>query len=181
MFSFALTTNQAQESIEDTIDSDELQEEDSNENLIEFSHTSQGNATRAALWNNPKTGVVYGNSNVKLILESEDDLSQVSHIEYRINEQKFARYTTPISILEEGNHNIVYRAMDLAGNSEALKSYSISIDNSPPQISVHPAKIFISVNDRLYTSSGNSFAIKALDEFSGVATVSYGINQEPDN
>ena len=175
----AVPYGQAQENIEDAIDSEELTKEDENENLVSFSHQSQVQKNTAALWSNPRTGVVYGNSNIKLILESEDDLSQVSHIEYRINNKLFARYTTPISILEEGAHNIVYRAIDLAGNKEALKSYSITIDNTPPQVSIHPAQIFISVNERLYTSSQNSFSIKALDELSGVARISYGINAAP--
>ena len=175
ILSFALTTGQAQESIEDNVGENLNDETESLTNGVD----NQSRNAVASVWTNPVTGVVYANSNVKLILESQDDLSQVSHIEYRIDGGKFNRYTAPISILEEGSRNIIYRAIDLAGNSESLRSYSITIDNTPPQISVHPAKVFASVNDRFYSGNGNSFAIKALDELSGVSSIQYGINEAP--
>ena len=128
------------------------------------------------LWKNDNSGQLYANSAVKFILDSKDNLSQTDYVEYKINDSKFVRYIGPIVINEEGPHSITYRAIDRAGNREFNRNFNVVIDNTPPQVELTPAKAFVARGNQLYTSLGNTFTIRAVDQFSGIKSVKYGIN-----
>ena len=135
---------------------------------------------KPVLWKNDQSGQLYANSSVKFILDSRDNLSQTDYVEYKINDNKFVRYIEPITITEEGPHSITYRAIDRAGNREFNRNFNVVIDNSAPQVAFTPAKAFVERDGRLFTSLGNTFTIRAVDQYSGIKDIKYGINSPPE-
>ena len=139
--------------------------------------TSAGEGdTGGVLWTDPN-GNIYANSKVKFILEARDDLSDIEYIAYRMNDAKeFIKYIGPFTISQEGPHVIVYRSVDRAGNYEVDQVYNVTIDNTGPAVNILPAKPFVNLNGRLYTSPGNTFTIRTIDALSGIKSVDYGVN-----
>ena len=133
-------------------------------------------AVQPALWKDKDSGQLYANSGVKFFLDSKDNLSKTDYIEYKINDGQFVRYSSPIVLSKEGPHSITYHAVDKAGNREFDQSFNVIIDNNPPEVELAPSRAFVEKDGRLYTAAGNTFTIRAVDQHSGVKSVSYGIN-----
>ncbi len=131
---------------------------------------------KPSLWKNTASGQLYANSGVKFFLEASDNLSKTDYVEYKIDEGDFIRYNSAISLSKDGPHTISYRAIDRAGNREFDQSFSVIIDNLPPEVKLVPSRAFVDKSGRLYTSAGNTFTIRAVDQHSGVKNVAYGIN-----
>ncbi|MCX8174140.1 MAG: DNRLRE domain-containing protein [Thermoplasmata archaeon] len=72
-------------------------------------------------------------SNVVVNLTAEDDISGISEIAYRFGEGfEWQVYTNEIYLTTEGTTVIDYRAVDVAGNMETVRTISIKIDSTPP-------------------------------------------------
>ena len=128
------------------------------------------------LWTDAN-GNIYANSKVKFILEASDDLSDIEYIEYRMDDAKsFIKYKGPFTIAQEGPHVIVYRSVDRAGNHEVDHVYNVTIDNKGPDVNILPAKPFVNLSGKLYTSPGNTFTIRTIDALAGIKSVEYGVN-----
>ena len=140
--------------------------------------SSEGSSTLARLWVDPETGTIYANSAQKFELKPKSNPENVAYTEYKIDGNNFQKYTGPFNISEEGAHTIVYRSVDKAGNVEVDRVYNVVIDNTPPSVQIIPAKPFITKNGRTYTSPGNTFTIRASDNYSGVKKdgVQYNVN-----
>jgi hypothetical protein len=144
-------------------------------------NTTTGDASSASdvggvLWTDPN-GNIYANSKVKFILEARDDLSDIEYIEYRMDDAKdFIKYKGPFTISQEGPHVIVYRSVDRAGNHEVDHVYNVTIDNTGPAVNILPAKPFVNLNGKLYTSPGNTFTVRTIDALAGIKSVQYGVN-----
>lgn len=122
-------------------------------------------------------GMVYANSAQKFSLSAKDDQSNIDFTEYRIDNGNFQKYHGPITIQAEGPHTLVYRSVDKAGNVEVDRVYNVVIDNSKPEVQIIPAKPFVKVEGRVFTSPGNAFTIRATDTHSGVKEVKYSVNE----
>jgi hypothetical protein len=132
-------------------------------------------------------------SKASIALSSKDSLSGVSKILYSINDGPEKIYTQPIplNVLKDGKSKITYYAVDNVGNKEESKvisastetiedntdmsAYSFYIDKEAPVISAeivgpqHKGKY-------LYMAANSHIQINASDEKSGVAKVSYSID-----
>ena len=110
------------------------------------------------------------------VLSSTDNLSKTDYVEYKLDDSGYIRYSAPISISKEGPHSIRYRAVDRAGNREFEQSFNVIIDNTPPEVELTPARAFVERDGRLFTSPGNTFTIRAVDQHSGIKEIKYGVN-----
>jgi hypothetical protein len=73
-------------------------------------------------------------TDVQVTLTSTDDGSGVENITYRVDGGNWAIYSGGITLSDDGVHTIEYQATDVAGNTEPVKSATISIDKTPPDI-----------------------------------------------
>ena len=142
------------------------------ENAIEGTETTAS----GVLWRNKESSQLYANSHVRFTLTAVDNVSRTDYIEYKDNDGDIIRYASPFTLAKEGPHNIVYHAVDRAGNREFDHTFNVIIDDSAPEVDLIPARAFVDRNGRHYTSLGNTFTIRAFDRYSGIKSVSYSVN-----
>ncbi|MFL5758008.1 MAG: OmpL47-type beta-barrel domain-containing protein [Chloroflexota bacterium] len=70
---------------------------------------------------------------------SVDADSGVARLEAAVDGAAFAPVTGPILVKTDGRHTVTFRAKDRAGNVEATKSSSFTIDRTPPSLGPSPA------------------------------------------
>lgn len=120
----------------------------------------------------------YATSATKFLLTGQDDLSQIDYLEYRIDDGSYQKYDdqTPITLGQEGNQRILYRGVDRVGNIEPENQYSVIIDNNAPDVN-HTIKgtIYDRQGNR-YVSGNSTVLLKASDQYSGVKSIEYSIN-----
>ncbi|ERI94565.1 glycosyl hydrolase, family 31 [Clostridiales bacterium oral taxon 876 str. F0540] len=116
-------------------------------------------------------------SDISILLNAEDNISGVASTEYKLGgSEDWIDYTKPISITEEGAHQIQYRSIDKAGNIEETKTETIRLDKSKPT--------FMLLADGKQLSEGSSFedsqplTFKVEDNLSGVAEAKIDIGGE---
>ena len=119
---------------------------------------------------------IFATAQTKFSLVSNDELSKVSFTEYKIDSQPFRKYFEPISIVEEGEHRLLYRSYDKAGNKESDTLYQVIIDNSPPKIQRFLDKRLFQSYSVLYGPPGFTISLIAKDEYSGVKSLDFAIN-----
>lgn len=85
-------------------------------------------------------------------------------------------YEKEFAIEAEGKHTITYYGVDKMANKEDPKSFSVTVDNTAPEVSVSPKFPIFEVNGKLFISKQYSFNIAATDTLSGVKGISYTIN-----
>jgi hypothetical protein len=120
---------------------------------------------------------IYINSRTSFELRASDDSSMVDYIEYRINSGELIKYSTPISITQEGIAQITYRSVDRAGNIEPFKLLTVVVDNTPPSVLILPNETLFATQGANYASKNNTFTFKADDALSGVQKIEYAINE----
>jgi hypothetical protein len=144
---------------------------------------------KAMLEKSRKTGVIYKdksgrfftNGEYKLQLNVENKNQLFSHIEYKINNSEFIKYSDPISLDTEGVYRFYYRGVDLLGNQEELKSYGITVDRREPDVIAELVGEELPSNspsDITYYKSGVKLEVKAFDKGAGVNAVIVNINHE---
>ncbi|MEO5665707.1 MAG: Ig-like domain-containing protein, partial [Nocardioides sp.] len=69
---------------------------------------------------------------VEVTLEATDDDSGVASTEYRIDEGDWTDYTAPFTISEPGEHTVEFRSTDVAGNEEATRSLTVTVEGEEP-------------------------------------------------
>ena len=121
-------------------------------------------------------GVKFITSNTLITLIAADNLSGVSKTEYRTDSGAWTLYA-PFSISAEGTHTIEYRSMDNVGNAEAIKTFNVVVDNTPPvtEITTGDTK-FTSSDGKLYVTGSTAFTLSSTDNLSGVAKTEYRID-----
>jgi len=70
-------------------------------------------------------------SDVTFTLSGTDN-TKVDHIEYRINGGSWLTYTGPVTIDDDGEFTIDYKAIDQVGNEGSVNSFSFMIDSTAP-------------------------------------------------
>jgi hypothetical protein len=71
---------------------------------------------------------------VTFTMTGQDQLSGVSYSEYSVdNGLTWTQYEQPVVLTADGVHTILYRSIDLAGNTESMHQQIIPIDQSAPQ------------------------------------------------
>ena len=75
-------------------------------------------------------------SDVQVTLTAADDLSGVLETLYSLDNQTYASYQGPISLITEGIHTLQFYSTDNAGNNEAIKTLEIKIDKQAPEFTI---------------------------------------------
>lgn len=122
---------------------------------------------------------LYVNFRSTFDLLSQDDLSTVDYVEYKINDGDYIKYTGPISLNKEGPTTITYRAVDKVGNREAAQVLNVIVDNTPPTVSLKPVEPLFIANGTNFASSKSTFKIEAEDSSAGVKEIVYYIDNDP--
>lgn len=111
---------------------------------------------------------IYVSGLTPISFSTEDDLSGVMEVKYRIDENSWSLYYSDFNLnaYSEGLHIITYFGMDRAGNKGAEKNVTIILDKTPPNVekALPTGKLFsnlIVVN----------FIVKVNDSMSGVKEV----------
>ena len=139
----------------------------------------------------------YISANAIIKLSSDDNLSGVNTIYYRINNGNFVKYTNPIpaKLLAGNQASITFYAVDNLGNKETMQtigskeSGTDGEENSTSQnvvfefyIDKDPPTVDLEVNSDLYNgkytyiSPRAKFTLKADDDKAGVDKIEYNIN-----
>src|SRR5207249_587184 len=112
-------------------------------------------------------------SNVTVILNATDALSGIANVSYRIDNGSWQAYSAPF-LLAEGLHQVDVRAIDLAGITDRIQSITLDVHTTGPSSSA--ALSGRSGTDGWYISTVTVF-LNATDSTSGVATVTYRVDQ----
>jgi len=122
---------------------------------------------------------LYVNFKSTFDLISQDDLSTVDFVEYRINDGEYIKYTGPISLSKEGLTTITYRAIDKVGNRENAQILNVIVDNTPPVASLKPLDPVYMDKGTIFASPKTRYGITAEDSSAGVKEIIYYIDNDP--
>jgi cytochrome c len=98
----------------------------------------------------------------------------VTRIDYRLDGGPWTRYTGPVTVTGDGDHTLLYRATDRAGNVETEKAATIKIDGTKPTLmvaGVAQGQVYGDATDVVLTWH-------AEDATSGLGTVSATLDGE---
>ncbi|MFF5217139.1 ThuA domain-containing protein [Micromonospora sp. NPDC000442] len=112
---------------------------------------------------------------IPVVLTSTDAGSGVALLEWSLDGGDWTPYTEPIEISGDGDHELLYRATDTAGNAETLKAAVVRIDGTKPTLLVSGI-----ADGQLYGDSQDvRVSWQAVDPTSGIATVVGQLNDRP--
>ncbi|MEW6618612.1 MAG: Ig-like domain-containing protein, partial [bacterium] len=109
----------------------------------------------------------------KFSLIASDNAAGVAEVQCKIDNEEWKRYTGTFSILQEGSHQIGFRAIDTVGNQSKEKVIDVIVDNTPPEI-----KIDIDRKSGCFVHPQTKFSLIASDNAAGVAEVQCKIDNE---
>jgi len=75
-------------------------------------------------------------SHVHVLLTATDNESGVDQIFYKIDSGTWLEYFLPVEISDDGGHMVSYYSIDATGNVESIKTANLSIDHTPPDITI---------------------------------------------
>lgn len=103
--------------------------------------------------------------------------SGIDKVEYRTNSSSWNKYSLPFVLADvpEGAVSIDYRAVDLAGNVEDIRTQAVKLDNTPPVSAVSTDENLAEgvVNN---VSAKTVFMLTAVDNMSGLKEIRYAID-----
>ncbi|ASR34964.1 glucose dehydrogenase [Prauserella marina] len=127
-----------------------------------------------ASFSEPGTGG-WHQGEVPVTLEATDEGSGVERIEWRLGDGEWTTYSEPVVISGDGEHSLLYRAVDVAGNVEADKAATVSIDGTKPTVMVAGV-----AEGRVYGDASDLVVSwLAGDATSGIARQSASLDGEP--
>ncbi|HMV76713.1 MAG TPA: hypothetical protein PKN56_08785 [Leptospiraceae bacterium] len=100
---------------------------------------------------------------VQLVAESRDTVS----IFYQSDSPKWKLYTKPISIEKDGRTVIYHFGMDASGKKEPIKSLSVDVDNTPPDVGIEFTNV-LQYEMVMYSGPSSRIRISASDSLSGI-------------
>ena len=117
----------------------------------------------------------YVNSKALFRLTSRDNFLS-DKVVYKIDGGAETAYDKEFELTAEGKHTVSYFGVDKIGNKEDEKSFSVTVDNTAPEVTVSPKFPIYSANGKLYISKQFTFNIAATDALAGVEKVTYTVN-----
>ena len=121
-------------------------------------------------------GATYITLATTFTLAASDAASGVASTEYNLDGAGWSA-AAPSSIPAEGSHAIGYRSTDHVANSEADKSFTAIVDNTPPVTTIAAGDPkYTAADGKLYVTAASSFTLSATDSLSGVAVTEYRID-----
>lgn len=104
---------------------------------------------------------------VPVTLTATDPASGVAGVEYTLDGGDWTPYTQPVDVTGDGEHELRYRATDVAGNVETVKAALITIDATKPTLLVGGL-----ADGQLYGDSQDvRVTFQAVDPTSGIRSV----------
>lgn len=103
----------------------------------------------------------------------------VDKIEFNIDgADAWSVYSEPVTLagLSDGSHAVSYRVYDRAGNVEAEKTLTVTIDNTPPETALGIGEPRHEDGEIIYVTTATGFTLEATDALSGVSLTEYRIN-----
>ena len=100
---------------------------------------------------------------VQLFSESKETVS----IFYQSDSPNWKLYTKPISIEKDGRTVIYHFGMDAYGKKEQIKSMSVDVDNTPPEIRIEFTNV-LQYEKVMYSGPFSRIRITARDSLSGI-------------
>ena len=123
---------------------------------------------------------VYVSSLTKITLSAFDDVTNVgdrlgtaANSYYSVDSDTYSIYAGTITIPGEGAHLLRYYSVDAAGNMEAVKTSSITVDNTAPVTAAIVHGLELADGATAYMTAGDTVTLRATDEGSGPAGVYY--------
>ena len=101
-------------------------------------------------------------SDVTVALEPSDQTSGVKRTLYCLDGGDWSSYTSPLDIMAEGVHSLLFYSEDFAGNAEKPNAATISIDKTPPSLS------FGESDGRVLAVNYTTVSWISSDELSGI-------------
>ncbi|MFY1634308.1 ThuA domain-containing protein [Solwaraspora sp. WMMB335] len=112
---------------------------------------------------------------IPVVLSATDAGSGVELLEWSLDGGSWTPYTEPVPVAGDGSHELLYRATDVAGTVEALKSAVVKIDGTRPTLLVSGL-----ADGQLYGDSQDvRVSWQAVDPTSGIATVVGTLDGQP--
>lgn len=130
--------------------------------------------------------VVYKNGSQNLInADTPFDFTSVSGDDYStvVNNMPFVSINggsyTPLGsvhfneTVKNTPQNVSYYASDNFGNSEAVKSFTVIVDSTPPAVTNQISQPFYQLNGVVYIPQQNNITLSASDDLAGVKNIYY--------
>ncbi|GAA3891778.1 hypothetical protein GCM10022381_37030 [Leifsonia kafniensis] len=111
-------------------------------------------------------------SPVGVTLQAQDDRVGDLAIEYALGSGAMTGYSSAISLADEGEHALKYRATDVAGNASVIQSLRVKIDTVAPATTATRGAEFDGESAR----TSGTIRFSATDATSGVAETRYRVN-----
>ncbi|GAA3891797.1 hypothetical protein GCM10022381_37050 [Leifsonia kafniensis] len=115
----------------------------------------------------------YTQSPVGITLQAQDDRVGDLAIEYALGSGAMTGYSSAISLADEGEHALKYRATDVAGNASVIQSLRVKIDTVAPATTATRGAEFDGESAR----TSGTIRFGATDATSGVAETRYRVNR----
>jgi cytochrome c len=114
----------------------------------------------------PPSGGGWHNGAVPVTLTATDAGSGVAGVEWSLDGGPWTAYSGAIPVTGNGQHELLYRSTDVAGNAETLKSAILKIDGNAPTVIVSGL-----AHGQLYGDSQDvRVTFQAADPLSGIAS-----------
>ncbi|MGB3438038.1 MAG: hypothetical protein WBA97_04720 [Actinophytocola sp.] len=125
-----------------------------------------------------ENGAYIGSAMVTVSATDNDGGSGVASIEYKLDDAEWAAYTEAVQVSAAGEHTVLFRASDQAGNTseEGSATFTVvsgDVDETPPSVS---SVVSGTQNSNWEYLDAASIDISALDTGSGVASVEYTLD-----
>jgi hypothetical protein len=122
-------------------------------------------------------GTLYIDPACPISISAADNSSSVNHTEYRVDGGDWLVYSDTIYLAESGQHLIEYLSRDQLDHAEAINQISMTVDAAEPvtEISAGDPQ-FTGADGKLYVSGQTAFTLSAIDEYSGVASTAYQVD-----
>ena len=117
--------------------------------------------------------------NAKLVLKTEENASGIARLAIKLNDESERNYQGAIntSKLPQGQHKLIYYAIDNLGNTEEPKELSFYVDKTAPTILPEIMGKTFMINGKEFSSGRSMLKLTTLDNKAGVKEVYYSINE----
>ncbi|MBB4904399.1 OmpL47-type beta-barrel domain-containing protein [Actinophytocola algeriensis] len=125
-----------------------------------------------------ENGAYIGSAMVTVSATDNEGGSGVASVEYKLDDAEWAPYTEAVQVSAAGEHTVLFRATDGAGNvsTEGSETFTVvagEVDETPPSVS---AVVSGTQNSSWQFLDAANIGISALDTGSGVGSVEYKLD-----
>jgi hypothetical protein len=122
-------------------------------------------------------GINYATRDFQLRLEAQENEVGVDRIEVKMDQEAdFKPYLEPIQFKNIGQHTVVYRAVDRAGNFEPTKVFTVDVHEQAPDTTIATAQPTVVRNGVTYSPAPNVVTFNVGNSSVGVERTLVSIN-----